>query len=92
MEWGNLDRAGAEFRVDEGVLNEWDVPADERKDKRTLLVGPVAGVVRMDGHGHVAKHGFRTGRGHHDAVSHGPIFGGITNEPKRPGLALMVYL
>jgi len=37
MEWGNLDRAGAEFRVDEGVLNERDVPADERKDQRTPL-------------------------------------------------------
>ena len=69
---GDLDRAGAERRVDVLVGDDRDPAAGERQlDLRADQVR-VALVGGVDGHGGVAEHGLRPGGGDHDRSSPSP--------------------
>ena len=65
---GDLDRAGAEGRVDVRVGHDRDVPAGEREFDGLADEVLVSLVVGVDRHGGVAEHGLGPRRRHHDAV------------------------
>ena len=63
---GDLHRAGALFGVGILVGDDRDQPACQRQAHQFAHQGLVAFVVRMDGHGGVAQHGFWPCGGHDD--------------------------
>ncbi len=65
---GDLDRAGAELRVDVGVGDDRDAPVGQRQlDPLADEVG-VARVVGVDGDGGVTEHRLDAGGGHDDGL------------------------
>ena len=62
MRRGDLHRARPFFRIRIFVGDDRDRPVRQRQDAHTADHMPVALVVRMNGHGAVAKHGFGAGR------------------------------
>jgi hypothetical protein len=63
----DLHGARAEVHVDQdAVQDDRDLAAVERVDDVLAVQVLVLGVLRVDGHGRVAEHGFQTGGGHDD--------------------------
>ncbi len=60
----DLDRAGAEFTVDEVVGDDGDFAAGNRQREQHAANVQVALILRVHGHRRVAEHGFRPRGGH----------------------------
>ena len=81
---GDLHAARAEFLVDVFVGDDGDFAVRQGQLEHLAHQRRVALVRRIDGHGHVAQHGFRTGGGHRQEtaavgqrvfdVPHGAVF------------------
>jgi hypothetical protein len=65
---GDLDRAGAEFRVHMLVGHDRDPPVRQRQLDLPADQVRVPGVIRVHRHRGVAQHGFRPGGGDHDRL------------------------
>ena len=66
---GDLHRAGAGFGIGVLVGDDGDAPAHQRQDDVLADDVLVALIVRVDGHGGVAQHGFRPCGGHDDMAA-----------------------
>ena len=60
MRRGDLDGAGPEFRIDELVADDCDLPVYQRKDERLADQILVTFILFIDGNGGIAEHGLRT--------------------------------
>ena len=79
---GDLDRAGAFFRIGVVVADDRDGPADQRQDRPFADQRAIHRMIRMHRNGGVAQHGLRA-RGCHDDELAGFALDRITQIPQR---------
>ena len=86
----DLHATGAELAFDIGVGDDRNLAIGQRQFQRLANQMPKTLVVRMHGHGDVAKHGFRARGGDHQAFA--AIAGRVADRPQAAVLLLAVDL